>query len=380
MAVEVLPPVTVTGLQDAGPNVVRLKLKGKVIGGWLSVRVTRGIERCPSDFELVMTEGFTARNGDVVKVVVAPLDPCEILIGKDLVLTGYVDRVSPVINSNTHTIMVAGRGKCQDIVDCSAIWPGGQITNSSVLQVAQKLSEPYGIVVNAAPMQDVGPTIPSFNVTYGESAYAIIEFMCRYRGLLVYELPDGSLHLSRATTEKHAASGFEEGVNIERAQSDYSVDQRYSHIGVFSQTTNTFQETGELNLMVAQVQDQRITRYRNLFVVNEAFGPDLTVHVQRAEWEKNRRYGRSQRISLTTDSWRDESGSLYEPNTLVTIKAPKLLAMPSNKWLISEVTYRRDDSGTHCDLVLMPPEAFSLPPIVIQTWPDVRPLSTGGAP
>jgi prophage tail gpP-like protein len=29
---------------------------GRQISGWTSVRVTRGIERCPSDFEVEMTE------------------------------------------------------------------------------------------------------------------------------------------------------------------------------------------------------------------------------------------------------------------------------------------------------------------------------------
>ncbi|MGI4800703.1 MAG: hypothetical protein ACRYG8_43120, partial [Janthinobacterium lividum] len=35
-------------------------------------------------------------------------------------------------------------------------------------------------------------------------------------------------------------------------------------------------------------------------------------------------------------------------------------------WLISEVTYRRDDNGTHADLVLMPPDAFALAPSSLQ--------------
>jgi prophage tail gpP-like protein len=379
-----LPDVTVT--PDIDPDEVRLKVtardseKAKTLAGWSTMRITRGIERCPNDFELTMTERYPSLEGELLRTDVRPGDKCQILLGKDLILTGYVDRISPVFDVNGHTITVAGRGKCQDLVDCSAVWPGGQISNSTVLAVAQKLAEPYGITVNVAPLQDAGPPIPTFMITYGEPAYAVIEFMCRYRGLLAYELPDGSLYLSRATTSLKAASGFEEGVNIERGMSDYSMSLRYSAIGLFSQSTNVYQDIGDLNFLVATALDERVPRYRNLFVTAESSGSDLLYHQQRADWERNRRYGRSQRLSITTDSWRDSAGGLYAPNTLAPVKSAALMALSPKQWLISEVTYRLDESGTHADLLLMPPEAFALPPVVINSFPDVKPLPKDTTP
>ncbi len=123
-----------------------LTIGGRSISGWDSIRVTRGIERCPSDFDLSLTERFP---GEASALVVQPGDACAVSIGGDLVVTGYVDQFHPSITPTSHMIRVSGRGKCQDLVDCSAEWPNGQISGSSALQIAQNLAKPYGISVSA---------------------------------------------------------------------------------------------------------------------------------------------------------------------------------------------------------------------------------------
>jgi prophage tail gpP-like protein len=55
-------------------------------------------------------------------------------------------------------------------------------------------------------------------------------------------------------------------------------------------------------------------------------------------------------------------------------------------WLISTVTFRKDQSGTHADLVLMPPRAFEVQPSTLNPWDgeighvleNLAPLSKGG--
>ena len=115
---------------------------GRQISGWTEVRVTRGVERCPSDFEIAMTELYP---GEPLDVTVRPGDECQVVLGADLVLTGYVDRFVPSLGPSDHMIRITGRGKCQDLVDCAAEWPNGQISGASALGIAQKLAQPYGI-------------------------------------------------------------------------------------------------------------------------------------------------------------------------------------------------------------------------------------------
>lgn len=59
---------------------------GQQVQGWTSVRITRGIERCPSDFEVGLTELYPGEANDLV---VQAGDTCIVKIGNDTVITGH---------------------------------------------------------------------------------------------------------------------------------------------------------------------------------------------------------------------------------------------------------------------------------------------------
>lgn len=341
-----------------------LLVGGARLSGWDSIRVTRGMERCPNDFEITMTERFGGELASA-RTVVNVGDACDVLIGDDLVIRGYLDRFVPSISQGQHTIQASGRGRCQDLVDCAAEWPGGQISASSALGVAQKLCEPYGL--SATCLSDPGAAIPTMVLNNGETAFEIIERVCRFSALLAYESPDGNLVLSRVGTDK-AASGFQEGVNVESASITYTADQQFSEYMVVRMSMDVLQDAGDAGNIVETVTNPNIKRHRRRIIVAEGGDMGSEIAKQRAQWECSRRFGRAAQLRLTTDSWRDSAGVLYTPNTKVDIDFPTLKA-PKRTWLISEVTYRRAEGGTACDLVIMPPEAFEPEPILVQHGP-----------
>ena len=75
-------------------------------------------------------------------------------------------------------------------------------------------------------------------------------------------------------------------------------------------------------------------------------------------------------LHITTDGWRDSSGALYAPNTLVPLNLPGMKVV-DELWLIGEVTYIRDEQGTSAELVIMPPEAFEPAPRFLPALADV---------
>lgn len=347
-----------------------LIVNGRKLSGWTSARVTRGIERCPSDFDIQMTELYP---NDIGAFVVLPGDFCQVLLGADLVITGYVDRLVPTISDGQHAIRVIGRSKCADLVDCDAEWPGGQITGSSVIEIARKLAAPYGVSTNggeAVPITvstdvtDPDPPIQQFNLMLGEKAFEIIERLCRYAALLAYDDPAGNLFLTRVGTVS-AASGFEQGVNVQSASLEYSMDQRYSEVLAFIQNLDAFSDAGDDGNLQATVTDPNVPRHRRKIILAESGDAQFAVLKRRADWEVSRRSGRSRRLQVTTDGWRDSAGKLYAPNTLVPVNFPALKLEPTT-WLVSEVTYKRDgQGGTTCDLVIMPPTAFDIQPLLL---------------
>lgn len=336
-----------------------LVLQGVKVKGWTSVRVTRGIERCPGDFEISMTERYP---GELKSMTVKPGEACQVLLGDDLVLTGYVDVVMPSIDAGMHSISLHGRGKCQDLVDCSAEWPGCQITNSDALVVAKSLCLPYGINVSS----DVDTIVDQqqFNIILSETAWSIIERVCRNAAVLVYETETGDLLLTRAS-KTPAGSGFEEGVNIERATAMFSANQRFSEYQASALPYNFLHDISTDSNLLFTLGDQGVARHRRHTVIAEVGVGYKDMTVKRAIWECNRRIGRSFSVSLTTDGWRDAFGDLYRPNTLVSLSIPSL-HIEGVQWSISEISYRRDESGTHADLIIMPPEAFLPEPIILQ--------------
>lgn len=343
-----------------------LSIGGQSISGWTDVRVTRGIERLPSDFELGLTELYP---GQLDRVVVQPGDECIVKIGADVVLTGYVDRYVPSMDAHSHTIRVAGRGKCQDLVDCAAFWPNGQISGTSALDVASKIAAHYGITVSC-DVQDLR-AIPQFNLFLGESCYEIIERISRYSSLLVYDAPDGNLILAQAGTVR-AASGFQQGINVQAASVQYSADQRFQTYTAFTQSVQMYSDIGVAGNVIAIATDAGVKRPRERVIIAEAVQGFQDLAKQRAIWEMNRRIGRAAVVTMTTDTWRDSAGALWTPNTLVPILLPQLkLADESGTgpvtWLIGEVTYQRNlQSGTTATITAMRPEAYLPEPTALQ--------------
>lgn len=343
-----------------------LTVGGQAISGWTDIRVTRGIERLPSDFQIGLTELFP---GELDKVIIAPGAACTVHLGQDLVITGYVDRFIPSFGDDRHSITVVGRSKCCDLVDCAAEWPGGQINGANALGIAQKLAQPYGITVTSKVPGL--PAIPQFNLMLGESAFEVIERISRYSALLAYDMPDGNLVLAQVGTDK-AASGAAEGTNVQEASVEFSMDQRYSNYKAFIQSVDTFTDLGNTGNELSDVPDPNCPRHRALILIAEAGGGGNDVAKKRALWECARRAGRSRMVRVTVDSWRDSAGKLWQPNTLAPVNLPTL-KLKDGAMCIGEVTYSKsDERGTTAELMLMPPDAFKPEPILLQpTFGDI---------
>lgn len=355
----------------------------RTLSGWTSIDITRSAERVPNQFNLGMTETYP---GQYSKLVVQAGDKITVCIGDnfDVVLTGYVDDVSRTISSGIHGINLTGRGKCCDLVDCSVApapdgsWSGSQISGLNALDVAQTLCKAYGIKIAASI--DTGAPIPQKSIGYDETPFDVIEQICRYRGLLVYEKEDGSLYLTKVG-DFTMASNFVETVNIQNASSTLSMASRYSQYNGYAQSIDIM---GDLPGVPPEytVKDTSIPRNRVKNLIAESVGGITSVDLlnTRLNWEKNRRNGRGRTTIITTDSWRDSAGNLWKPNALVDVQAPSLKVdsiADGKPWVISEVVFSRSEGpGTTARLTIMPQDGLSPEPKLWIAFPmDVPPVA-----
>lgn len=337
--------------------------------GWQRIAVTRSMDTVPASFDLQVTEHYP----DTADLVAKPGDPCQIKIGGDLVLTGYVDRYSAIVSAHDHTVRIIGRSKSADLVDCSAIPPGGannptMVSSGTALSIIQQLAEPYGVTVNS--IAGPGRQINQFQINLGETAWERIDWATRISHLVAYDMPDGSIVLAEAGKEQ-MASGFSQGVNIEQAAVNYSMDERFSEYeGHFLSTMAFGSDAGVNSPMIGQiVRDSDVPRFRKRYIISEQTEMGQPIAYDRAVWEMNRRKGRSFAVTVTADAWRDSAGTLWAPNHQAPITLPALKVDPGKHWTIGQVTYLRDETGQHAILVLMPPEAFLPEPMGYMTMP-----------
>jgi prophage tail gpP-like protein len=372
--------ITITGTSQKTPDPddVLITVGGVEVSGWMTVRISAGIERCPRDFDVTATEVFPGTD----EIIMRPGDECTVFIGKDKVLTGYVNRHSASITATGHTVSVSGRGACQDVVDCSAEWPGQQIQSTSVLKLAQDLCAPLGVTVRGVSGPSVGEPgtdrssrlIPYMVLMLGETVWDLIDRTCKVSGLLAYEDADGALVLAEGPSAEPdapltldvAGTGFAEGVNVVSAALALSDDHRFSQYEVYWFSFNPLLDIAEDENHVVTAADVGVKRYRPMVMIAET-GKEQShqTAVDRANWEAARRYGQGHQLTIVTDSWRDGNGKLYRPFTLARLELPTL-KISRVSWMVSEVTYIKNANGTSCELKLAPVEAFTVQPTLPQ--------------
>ncbi|CNF08994.1 phage baseplate assembly protein [Yersinia kristensenii] len=345
-----------------------LEVGGRAITGWSKIQVTRSIEKLPSSFELSLMDRYPASEW---QQWVNPGDACVVKLGNDAVLTGYIDSWDNKISGTTHEVTAKGRSKCQDLVDCSAEWPNSVISQSTVLQIAQKLAEPYGINVTS-DITDMA-VVPKFTLNWGETAQAVIEHVTRWAALLYYDQPDGNLYLTRVGQRK-AASGVEQGVNILSANLHTDINQRfidYTGVALSNNAMARRPASGGNNISaLVRTQDTELAqqlpnRHRNKIIIVESTMNSENLVRNSLDWSINRNNGRSKMLSVQVDHWRDRNNQLWETNSLIPITIPSM-GLKNELWLLSSVTYLKDANGTVANMTLMPPEAFAVQPYKIK--------------
>ncbi|MDR5815786.1 hypothetical protein QCE62_19555 [Caballeronia sp. LZ033] len=354
--------------------VVTLPDAGLSISGWKAARVTRSIESCTGAFVLEMTERFPDEVDETSLIGGVPI---QIAIDQDnLLLTGYVDTVEYIITPHEHLIRATGRGRCEDLIDCSA--PVDRIlANSRIDAVCRSLVDKFDIdVVLSSSLQatiDDLPTIPFQLISISETPWEVIERCCRYSGVLAFELEDGSLCLALAGDEL-GSTGLELGANVESAVSVKSSLGRFSSVSGVLTNYNNATDIGVNLLPEYTASDPGVKRWRPKYIVSEQPASDRTYLQRRVDWQVARAYGMSRQVRVLVDSWTDAEGSPWYLNYQVPVTMPLLKIPAKTLLLITEISFILDENGTHTELLLAPRQAYLPEPLVLQRIdPDIAP-------
>lgn len=334
---------------------VQLYVGGMIYIGWTSAGVTRAMDAASGTFNLSVTDRWSA-NSQPWKI--KPGDRCEIRIGTDVVITGYVDLVRPSYSATDHSIEVQGRDRSADLVDCSAVHKPDQWKKVSLLQLANTLGKPFGVTATAET--DVGAVLDLVKLQQGETAIEALQRYAKMRKVLVMPDAKGGILLTR-TGARRAATRLLQGINILAADGTLDWSERYSDYLVKGQAGFSEETDGEIEAhAIGKATDPDVSRYRPMLVVNDSDVNAATAK-ERAVWEANTRIGKSAQANVTVQGWRQTpGGSLWEPNMLVNIVSPWLGI--EGEMLIRQVTFSKSNQGTTTTLALVSPQAFDPEP------------------
>lgn len=385
--------------------VVRLLVGGKEYGGWKSVRISAGIERQARDFDLEVTDRWPGQT-DIPRRI-QPGDPCQVYVGQDLVLTGYVDATPIRYDGRSVGVGVRGRSKTADLVDCCPV-PTGESTavaaaaggggewadvivdgaaaskpavvrpqpqsahqwrNAKLETIAAALAAPYGVRVIAEV--DTGPAIPDHQVQIGETVFESIDRMMRLRHVLSTDNAQGDLVFIDVGSSGRAGTALDLGRNI------LSGDAALDYKGVFSeyivkgQRSGTDEQFGAdaseeegVSLETARTtvtgetataRDARATRRRVLVIKQSGQADDGTCQ-ERAEYERAHRAAKALQTTYTVQGWRQDDGSLWIPNLLVRVR-DKLIGFDT-EMVIAEVSWILDAQGQRAEIKVGPRDGY----------------------
>lgn len=352
--------VDVRAQTDLLAEEVELAIGGKLYSGWTDVVIERSLDTISGAFNLSV-----AWKGDAAgaELVIVAGDRCQLRVGGEDVIDGWVDRVMPSASAEDHKIAIAGRDRTADLADCAAIAKPGSWRKTRLEEIAAALTKPYGIKVSAKV--STGAPIAKFALQQGETVHAALERLARFRGLLLVAAPGGDLEITEPTKNAPIAA-LEWGKNIKAVFGTYDDSQRFSDYIVKGQSSGDDSKHGKTVAQIrGEAKDAGVRRYRPTLIIAEDQSDGASAK-KRAAWEAGVRAGRAQSIEIDVLGWRvAKGGALWRPNVRVRVKcAPAMVA--DQVMLVAAVRLSKGEQGTVATLTCNPREAWT-------------PLAEGGA-
>jgi prophage tail gpP-like protein len=343
------PTGTVVTARD---STLSLIVGGQRYEGWTDVRVTRSIEHGAADFEIGCTQ---VSPGQDTRFVIPEGSTCEIWIGNDKVLTGYVDVIGIEREAEQASCRIAGRSKTGDLIDCSPNHTEVELAGQDLASIARNVCAPFGIDVVAA---NTGATYAVAAKHHGETAWKMIERLARQRRLLVLDDEQGRLVLAQLATTVADDKLVYPSDGLKKLSTKRDSSKRFS---VYTTDGSDPSIGGTLAHVEGVIYDRGVTRYRPKTIQSEGAAKKEGA-LQRAEWEARRAIGHALRVGITRVGWRQlSSGALWKPNLLVPTVVPS--ANIDQQLALATVHYiKSGERGTVCDLELAPPDAFTPEP------------------
>lgn len=358
-------------------NAVRLLVGGVEFGGWKSVAIQAGIERQVRDFDLTITNEWPGSTNTDIPRRVHPGNVCEVYIGEDRVLTGYVDATPISYDGTSVTVGVRGRSKTADLVDCAAVNSPGQWRSAKLERIASDMAKEYGVEVTT--QVDTGAPM-THTIEQGETVFESIERMLKLRQQLATDDAEGRLVFIEVGSTGTATTSLVLGENILKCDAPLDYKDVFSEYVVKGQRPGSDEEYGETVAgETASISDDTIGR-RRVLVIKQGGESTSTSATDRVKYERAHRKAVALATTYTVNGWRQADGTLWKHNMLVRVRDEAVGF--DDEFVIAEIQYQLSSAGMLCVIKVGPKDGYVNKPAkgkkgggkaAADEWSDVRP-------
>lgn len=329
--------------------------------GWESLSINQDLESLAKGFNFIIpqkdTEGGTPMKLTVGTKVSIYTDGLPVLVGR-------IEMMELVVGPNEKSISVSGRSLSGDIVDCSVEGPT-EYNNISLDKLARELLKPFGLKVLLSVVPGV---VKKVAVKPGDTVFEVLDRAARIQGFFWVTTYEGNLRLTQAGKGR-APTSIVEGVNLKRGSLSLDHTNRFSKYTVKGQTNADDNFPGVISGKGSgSATDATVSRNRPLLIIAEG-NVDNALAKKRAQWEATSRVGKSLKLSIEVQGWKQNATTLWGINQLTHIKAPSLGI--DGDFLSTSVQYVRDYSqGTLSKLEFTRKDAYSPAPAIPKNADD----------
>jgi len=321
---------------------MELLISGNNYQGVKSGSVTCSISSIANSFNATLNN-FSKQQISSIKAGL----PLSIKFEGELVLTGYIDAVSPSYDNRETSISIKGRSKAGDLVDCTLPEIGTEWKKKNVIQIANIWGSSFGISFTG----ESGSLIETINYEYGTEVFEALKKHTEKEGLIVYSLPNGNCLIS-VTNIGSSGLSFIEGQNIISFGGDIDLSNVFSSYIVKGSAQSNLQQSEEEASNAPNAVLNNKMRNRPLVIIADG-NADIGVCKKRAEFEEKIRIGQSESYTVAVQGW------------LSTTNLNKTAIMDlSNSFgikktmLISGMTLSVSEDGSTTEVTLANTEAF----------------------
>lgn len=283
----------------------------------------------------------------LLSILLGSFPDSQVFIGNELLLSGAAYGLSPDFSNSGNTIDLEIWSYTADVIDSTMPEPF-EANNITLQDRANQLIKNIGI--KAIFEFDPGGPFDRVTADINDTIFSHLSDLATQRGLLISSTPEGNLLFTKAKT------GAPVGTIESGQQGAFSFAMNFDGRQLFN-TYTAFGESPGNPTKSAQSVDENVPRSRFM-----SFKADNTTSgdIQKcADWQRSKANAKALTMQIPYAGWYAPNDSLWRENTTVTIKAPEIFIPNGFTFLIPQVEYVSESSGSTTTLSILPSSLYT---------------------